>query len=115
MSWINEYKAVNPVFNKEKPFLGNHNQLIIPMKGFFHKFYMIAARDDHLNERFFILFGYDKFDDNAREIKKDDYGRLKVNLNGNFKNFVKEQLSKRKNLDLCYTESKCGIDIYEFK
>lgn len=78
-----------------------------------YSYYVAATR---LNEKgvkeYFLIFGNTKFDDNCIKCGIDSYGRYKLKLNDDFKNFLKTMQDIEVNVNITYIESSDNYDVF---
>ena len=61
---------------------------------------------------YFILLGTDKFDEQCRKCRVDDYCRLKVALHGEVLDFVASEMKNRGNIQFEYYETEDNYDVW---
>lgn len=111
---IAKYKILNPLIDHKKPYYDfKRKKFIFPVK-VGYKYFLEAAQynpDKGYNE-YFILLGTDKFDDNCRTCEVDMYGKCKLNIIGELKDYIIEQSKDRGNLKIEYVESGEDFDVF---
>ena len=111
---IAKYKILNPLIDHKKPYYDTkRRKFIFPVK-VGYKYFLEAAQynpDKGYNE-YFILLGTDKFDDNCRTCEVDMYGKCKLNIIGELKDYIIEQSEDRGNLQVEYVESGEDYDVF---
>lgn len=114
---IAKYKILNPLTDHKKPYYDTkRNLLIIPIRNNY-KYFLEAAQynpDKGINE-YYLLLGSNKFDDSCRPCETDMYGRCKLRVIGELKEYVLDQLEDRGNLEVEYVESGDGYDVYSIQ
>lgn len=111
---VYKYEIINPVTNRKKPFIDNRGFLIIPNAKRKYKYYVIGAQynPNKLAKEYFILFGFEKFDENCRRCRLDDYCRFKLVIKGEVKDYIVREIKDRGNIDCKYLESEENYDVY---
>lgn len=110
------YEILNPVSDTKKPFLNRDGFFIVPMKGARYRYYIEAALNTNNGDRnYYLLLSNTKFDNNCRICNVDNYGRLKLKLRGEFKDFINDEIKYRGNVDVEYVESFDGFDVFEVR
>lgn len=111
---ILKYNLIDPAVNKTKPYYNfQTDTFVFPIK---HKYnWFVQAYD--INEvtrrkEYFLLLGKEKFDDGCRRCDCDGYGKCRVHLTDEFKEFVISECKSRGNIIVEYSESDEGYDAY---
>lgn len=111
MDDIVKYNILNPIAEKNKPYV-QHGLLYIPIHGNY-RYFVEASQDNTFGGRtFYLLLGEKKFNHNCRICQKDGYGRIKLKLKGEIKDYVYNYCSIYGNIDFEYIESADGYDVF---
>jgi len=112
---IFRYELIAPVTDRKKPYIDNNGYFIIPNIGKYYTHYIEAARYDPRNDcyNFFLLLGTNKFDEQCRTCRIDDYARLKLFLHNNFRKYVINEIAIRGNVECTYLESENNYDVFQ--
>lgn len=111
---IAKYKILNPLIDHKKPYYDFKRKKFIFPVDIGYKYFLEAAQynpDKGYNE-YFILLGTDKFDDNCRTCEVNMYGKCKLNIIGELKDYIIEQSKDRGNLKVEYVESGEDFDVF---
>ena len=112
MSDIIKYEILNPVSDVTKPFI-RKDIFYIPLKKCYN-YYIEAAVTNELGGRdYYILLGTNKFNPHCRRCSTDGYGRVKIKLQGDIKDYVYTICERNGNIDVVYTESTENYDAFE--
>ncbi len=90
----------------------NRGYFIVPNIGKRYK-YFIEVKQYNPNVfqyEYFLLLSTDKFDNNCRTCRIDDYGRLKVKVKGEFADVLNDI---KGNIDFNYKESTDTFDVWQ--
>lgn len=111
---LHTYEIVNPVVNRKKPHVDTHGVFIVPNIRKNYKYYIEAAvyNQQTCDKEYFLLLGINNFNDNCRKCRVDDYGRLKVPIKGEVKDYILRESKERGNVDFEYMESSDTFDVY---
>lgn len=111
---IFKYEVLNPVKNNKKPFYDDKkNLLYIPIKHNYRYYIECALINEYNgNREYYLLLSKIKWDTNCRLCNTDQYGRCKIKLNGELKNYIIEESKNRGNIDITYVESEEHYDIF---
>lgn len=111
---IVKYKILNPLVNHKKPYYDyKRNKFIFQVKSNY-KYFLEAAQfnpEKGYNE-YYILIGTEKFDDSCRTCEVDMYGKCKLNVIGELKDYIIDQTKDRGNINVEYVESCDGYDVF---
>lgn len=110
---INNYEILNPVTNNKEPYINKRGELVIPNIKRNYNYYIECARNTNYGRDYFILVGKDKFDRNCRKCNVDIYGRLKIRIKGEFKDYIECEIKYRGNVNYEYIESEQLYDIFK--
>lgn len=110
---IFKYEILNPVKDKKKPFLDRRGFFNIPNLKTNYKYYIECARYNPIlgYKEYYILLSKEKFDNNCRNCKMDDYGRLKIPVKGKIKDFIKDN----DDVNIKHIESEDGYDVFKIE
>lgn len=111
---ILKYEILNPAKSNKKAFYDNKkNLLYIPIKNNYRYYVECALTNEYNGSReYYILLGKAKFDDNCRLCNTDQYGRCRIKLNGELKEYIIEESKNRGNVDVEYVESDEHYDVF---
>ena len=112
---IVKYELVSPIINKKLPYLDKNNFLIVPAIKKLYKYYIEVKRynPNTLCYEYFLLLSDKKFDAQCRKCRVDDYGRLKVMLHNEVKQYVIDETAARGNVQFEYIESDSLYDVWQ--
>lgn len=114
MTDIYKYTILNPVPDKSKPFVKNRI-LYIPMSERY-RYFIEAAQDSPCGGReYYILFGKTKFNPNCRVCQPDGYGRIRLKLKGEIKEYIYDKCAEEGNCDIEYVESADDYDVFNIR
>lgn len=109
-----KYNIINPLSNKKLPYYDfKTDNFIFPLKGNY-KWFVEAAnfnKEKGYNE-YYILLGKDKFDDNCRRCEVTQYGKCKVKLLGEIREYVISECINRGNITVYYIETCDNYDVF---
>lgn len=111
MSDIVKYNILNPISNNKKPFYKN-NFLYIPSIGKYNYFLEASLQNEYGGVDYYLLFGKTKFNEHCRKCITDNYGRVKINIKGSIKDYVKEECERYGNINVDYVESADDYDVF---
>ncbi len=110
---IVKYEIINPVSSNRKPFYDfKKNILMFPTNKKYRYYVETALNSEQRGREYFILLGNDKFDVNCRLCNVDQYGRCKVNIRGELKQFIINETKHRGNIEIDYVESYDNYDVF---
>lgn len=111
---IYKYEILNCKIDKKRPFFDKNGLLYIPHIGKHYKYYIAATRYNTTiaEKEYFLLLSNTKFDFNCRNCNVDDWGRLKINLKGEIKDYLIDKYSNYSNVNVEYIESEDDYDVY---
>lgn len=111
---IYKYEVIAPVTNKQRPHFDKRSLFIVPIIKKNYKYYIECARynPNTFSREYFLLLSEEKFDNNCRKCRVDNYGRLKLILHGECKCYAIDEIAARGNIDVEYLETEDVYDIY---
>ena len=111
---IIKYEVINPVKDSKRPFFDNKSGLFyIPVKAPYRYYVEVANTNMHTGGReYYILLSTTKFDEHCRLCSVDGYGRCRIKLRGEIKEYVVEETKYRGNINVIYLESENNYDVY---
>lgn len=113
MSDLVSFEILNPISDKNKPYFDNKNNIfVIPLKIGYTYYVETKLIEENGITNYYLLLGFTKFNNNARRCNVDNYGRCKIRIGGEFKDFVINECKERGNINVTYIESKEDYDIY---
>lgn len=107
MTDIVKYEILNPVIDKTKPFF-RKGILFIPIEEKYRYFIEAAQENAYGEKYYFLLLSKTKFNSNCRICNTDMYGRVKIPLKGEIKDFVENKTT----IDIEYIESGEDYDVF---
>lgn len=110
------YEVINPITDTKRPFLNKSGLLLFYAIGAKYRYFVECARTETNGSReYYILISDKKFDNNCRLCNVDNYGRCKLKLHGELKDYVTNEIHTRGNVDVEYQESTSEYDIYKIE
>lgn len=111
---IFKYEVINPVVSNKKPFYDFKRKLFLFPVDVSYKYYVECAVNDVTTggREYFILLGNEKFDENCRKCKVDDYGRCQINVRGEIKDYIINEVKVRGNIEVEYSNNEDNYDVY---
>lgn len=108
-----KYEILNPIVDKKKPFLDRRGFFVIPNLKIDYKYYLECANYNQAlgYKEYYILLSKEKFDENCRSCKMDNYGRIKIPVKGELKDFIKDNSV----IDIEYVESENNYDVFKIE
>lgn len=112
---IHKYQVINHITDAKKPFFDEKKGIFyVPVK---HKYrYFVEAVVANTIEGgydYYLLLGNTKFDVNCRLCNTDGYGRCRIKVKGQMKEFILDEIHNRSNLDIEYIESTDNYDVFK--
>ena len=112
MAKIDRFHIINPAINKKSSYYNTKTQeLIVYIKGVYKYYLEVMGHDHHGMVQYYLLFSNDKFDENARLCNKDMYGKYRLKIAGEFKDYIIDK-STDGNIDIKYEDSDDNYDVY---
>lgn len=113
---IHQFRIINPIINKNKPYLKN-DYLIIPNCSIKYKYYIECDRynPQSINNDYFLLLSINKFHPQCKRCIVDDYARLKIFVSGDVKKFVDSEIKDNGNVDVNYLYSEDNYDVFQIE
>lgn len=111
---ITKYNVLNPSINRKQPYYDVNKELFLfPVKSKYRYFVEASRfnREKNINE-YYLLLGSVKFDDNCRLCEVNEYGKCKVKLKGEIKEYVMNECSERGNIECNYIETEDDYDVF---
>lgn len=110
---IYKYEVLNPVINNKKPFLDKRGFFCIPL-GKRYRYYVECAVNniDTGGREYYILLSDKQFDSNCRLCIVDNYGRVKIKVRGEMKEYIVSETNWRGNIEVNYIESTDDYDVF---
>lgn len=116
MSILN-YEIVNPVIDSNSPHYDTKfGQFVVPIKDGTNYKYVLecALYDDKIdNKRFYLLFGTNKFDENAKRCYMTHKRQYTINVLGEFKFYLEQENKCRSNFEMNLIKQEDDYDVYE--
>lgn len=112
---IYKYEIISPVIDRKKPHVDKTGAFIVPDIKYPYRYYVEVRRYNNsiFSYEYFVLLSTIKFDNNCRKCIVDNYGRLKVRLCREIKDFVNNEIAVRGNVDFEYIESEDIYDVFQ--
>lgn len=99
MSILN-YEILNPKTDNKRPFLLRNGLFCFHTDYKNIKYYLECARIENYERKYYLLVGETKFDKNCRLCSVDDYGRCKIKIKGELKNYIESEIKERGNINV---------------
>lgn len=113
---ILKYEVLNPIVGDKSPFFDNKKGLLFfNAKGCKYKYFVECKTITDDNENYYLLLSENKFNKNCKLCQVDNYGRCKIKLKGEFKDFVINETTYRGDIMVEYVESNEYYDTYIIK
>lgn len=77
------------------------------------KVYKYYAEAKEVNDKYYLLFSNEKFDDNCKTCNIDSYGRYRLRLSNVFRDMLNNILDIDCNIKLTYVETIDSYDVFE--
>ena len=112
---IYQFQILNPIIDKKKPHIDKYGVFIIPKIMKYYNYFLECCRfNNNIGfKEYFILLGYTKFNVHAKKCHVDNYGRLKLNVAGDIKDYITNEVTDRGNINVEYLSSETDYDIYK--
>lgn len=112
---IFKYEVINPVTNNKKPFYDFKRKLFLFPVDVNYKYYVECAvnNTETGGREYFILLSDISFDDNCRKCRVDDYGRCQINVRGEIKEYIIDEVKNRGNIEVNYINRELNYDVYQ--
>ena len=116
MSDIVKYEILNPTSSNKKPYYDDKKELFIFPTNENYTHYIEAVQNGEDGGRhYFLLLGKEKFNPNARKCVVDQYGKCKIKVRGEVKEYIVSECKSRGNIELLYDESADTYDVYRLR
>lgn len=114
---ITKYNVVNPISNKKKPYYDFAKDYFIFPANTNYRYFVEASlfNKEKGYDEYYLLLSKEKFDENCRKCEVNQYGKCKMKLVGEIKEFVKKECLERGNVNLEYIESIDLYDVYSIR
>jgi hypothetical protein len=110
---IIKYQVLNPVITNKEPYYDAIKELFVFPTQRAYRYYVEAALEGRNGgKEYYLLLGITPFDKNVRKCQTDMYGRCKIRVRGEIKEFIISETSFRGNITLTYMESTDDYDVY---
>lgn len=114
MNDIIKYDILNPIADKGRPYV-KKDYLYLPINEKY-RYFIEAAQDNIYGGRdYFLLLGKVKFSPHCRICQPDGYGRIRLKLKGEIKDYVYDQCEQYGNCDFTYVESTDTYDVFSIE
>lgn len=111
MTDIIKYDVLNPIPEKNKPYVKQGLLYISINKNY--RYFLEAATDNAFGGRtYYLLFSNHKFNQSCRICQRDGYGKIKLKLKGEIKDYVYDYCNRYGNIDFEYVESADDYDVF---
>lgn len=106
------YDIINPVVNKKKAWFDVKKGLIfLPYPNKNYRYFVECALNvDKLGRQYYILLSDTKFNENCRLCQIDGYGRVKIPVRGELRNYISDNCSTNININM---ELQDSCEIYD--
>lgn len=112
MSELVKYNLLNTAIDKSKPrYDFKHKVLILPLK-YPYRYFIEASLTNNNSIEYYILLSKDKFDNNCKLCKTNQYGQVQINIKGEMLNYVVNEINNRGSIDTYYVESGDNYDCF---
>ena len=111
MSDIVKYEILNPVSDRNRPFIRG-DIFYIPLKKQYNYYIEAAITNEIGGQDYYILLGINNFNPHCRRCSTDGYGRVKIRLKGKIKDYVNDICERNGNIDIEYIESADNYDVF---
>lgn len=111
---IPKYNIINPISNTKKPYYDfKFNYFIFPVDRKY-KYFVEAANFNQTKGymEYFIILDEKPFDENCRKCEVNMYGKCKVKLLGEIKDYVRNECRERGNIEVSYVETINSADVF---
>lgn len=111
---VYKYEIINPKINKKKPFLDGRGFFIVPNINKVYRYYIEASKynPNTGDTDYYLLLSPIEFDERCKTCRVDDYGRLKVFLTGDIKDYITKETKNRGNIKFEYIETIDNYDVF---
>ena len=110
---IVKYEVLNPVINNKNPFLDKRGIFCIPLCKKYRYYVECAVTNAETGGReYYFLLSEKAFDSNCRLCIVDNYGRVKIKVRGEMKEYIVSETSWRGNITVEYIESTEDYDVF---
>ena len=109
-----KYDILNPVKNNKRPFFDEKKGLFyIPINAKY-RYYVEAAitNQDTGGREYYILLSSIKFNEHCRLCNVDGYGRCKIKIKGEIRDYIIQETKIRGNVNVTYMETENIYDVY---
>lgn len=112
---INNYQVIAPVINKKLPYITNYGTLVVSRFHKKYKYYVeVKQYDTYADDyNYYILLSEEKFDEQCRTCRIDDYGRLFIVLHKDILEYAKAESERRGNLNFEQIDSSDEFDLWK--
>lgn len=111
---VYKYEIINPITNRKKPYIDDKGYLIVPAIGKQYKYFIECSRfnPNKYDKEYFIILTIEKFSNQCKRCRVDDYGRLKLFPRGEIKEIFEQQMKTSGNVNFEYLESEDLYDVF---
>ena len=109
------YNIINKVPNRKAPYYNASNGLFVFPVDTKYLYYIEASQ---LNEdvlSFYILLSTTKFDENALRTHRDEYGKMKIKVSGQLKEYIMNEAKYKANFNVTLVEKGYQYDVYKIE
>lgn len=111
---IYNYEILNPITTKHKPYIDINGYFIVPNINRGYKYFMQCRKYNDILDvyEYFILISNTKFDEHCLSCRDNYYGKLKLSLNKELDNHVRNEIKYKGYVNFTYLETCNNYDVY---
>lgn len=112
---IVKYEIIDKVIDKKRPFFDKERGLFIFRVNPKYRYYLQCKQynPQQCEYDYFLLMGLTMFNENCKQCRRDDFGRYKIRLTKELKDYIIEASADNANFDLIYVESTELYDVWQ--
>ena len=113
---LNAYDIISPKIDKTKSWIDVDRQQLLSRELKYRPYVTLSKRyskEHNINEYFVILLDECPLDRPSNKTKRDDYGRIKINLKSIWTESSLCYLDSNRNIEIIHVESEDDGDIYK--
>jgi hypothetical protein len=110
---IIKYEVINPVASNKKPYYDARKDLFIfPVTTKYTRYVESAIYGSTGGREYYILLGTCQFSEHCRICHVDGYGKCKIRVRGELKDYIISETKYRGNINVEYVESTDSYDVF---
>lgn len=110
---IYSYNIINPVINKKRAWFDIKKGLIFMPTNINYRYFVECALNvDKLGRQYYILLSNHKFNENCRLCQVDGYGRVKIPVRGELKDYLNSNYNCNFNINMDLIDNYDIYDVY---